>query len=150
MQYPKIHSLVPAGEFFDETAIGEGVYLTATHLTAIETELSKVNEADAQLQQKLDDAVAENTNLKEQLNGMHTEESVQALNSRIAELENQVAELGKQSSGNGSHVEGSSVVETEQKDGKKLTINDPEHPMNQEAARYLQSKQKAKAAKPKF
>ncbi len=150
MKYPKITSLVPAGEFFDESAVGEGVYLTATHLQSIEEKLAAPVEADPVLQEQLNTANASVTSLQEQVKTMHTAESVQALNDRIAALEAENKELGKGASGNGTPV---TTKEDELETGaekKAATINDADHPMNVAAASFLAGKKAAKAAKPKF
>lgn len=150
MKYSKITSLVPAGEFFDESAVDEGVYLTTTHLQALEDALSKPNEADAALQAKLDEATTQVTTLQTQMQGMHTAEAMAAKDARITALEAEVSELGKGASGNGTPVAaGNEVIETGNSN-KKVTINDAEHPTNVAAASYLAGKKAAAASKPKF
>lgn len=147
MNYKKITSLVPEGEFFDETAIGEGVYLTVNHLNAIESELGQPNTADAAIVSQLDSANLSVQQLTEQMATMHTAETVNTLNARIATLETENKELGKKSSGNGTALE---VVVEEVETGaekKKLTMNDAEHPVNVAASHFLAAKANAKKVK---
>lgn len=150
MKYPKITSLVPAGEFFDESAVGEGVYLTATHLQSIEDKLAAPVEADTALQEQLDAANASVTSLKEQVATMHTAESVKTLNDRIAELEAENKELGKKSSGNGTALE--VVVEEVETGAPKIgtSITDENHPLNQAVKEQVAAKENAKKVKSRY
>jgi predicted nuclease with TOPRIM domain len=150
MKYPKITSLVPAGEHFDESAVGEGVYLTATHLKSIEDKLAEPVAVDPVLQEQLDTANASVTSLQEQVKTMHTAESVKTLNERITTLEAENKELGKKSSGPGTPLP---VGEEEQETGgenKKVSLSDPKHPLNVAVAQEISAKKNAKDFKKNY
>jgi uncharacterized protein YPO0396 len=149
MKYPQISALVPKDEFFDESAIGEGVYLTTSHLNAVEQALSAAHTNEA-LQTQLDAAVANNATLTEQVSKMHSQESVDALNAKIVSLEAENKELGKGASGNGTVVE-TVVDELETgapKTGKSIT--DENHPLNQAVKEQVAAKENAKKVKSRY
>lgn len=148
MKYPNLNALVPEGEHFDESAINEGVYLTVAHINAIEQSLSP--EPLNQLQQQLDAANQKVTDLQNQLQQAPAADTVANLNQQIQDLKNQISQLGRQSSGTGSAVAAAAAAETEIQKTGKPTLNDADHPLNQAANSYLQAKQAAKNAKPKF
>jgi uncharacterized small protein (DUF1192 family) len=150
MKYPKITSLVPVGEFFDESAVGEGVYLTATHLQSIEDKLAAPVEADPVLQEQLNTANASVTSLQAQVATMHTAESVAELNARITALEAENKELGKRSSGTGTTLE---VVEEVIETGAPKTgtsITDENHPFNVAVKEKVASQENAKKVKSRY
>lgn len=110
MEFATITALVPIGEYFDSKAVGEGVWLSESHLVAIEKALINANNAG----ETLSAANARITALEE-LSGTQSkavsdaatalaeaEETITTHQARITELEAQVTELGKQPSGSGT------------------------------------------------
>lgn len=98
MEYPKLNSLVPQGEHFDESAInGEGVWLSTGHVNAIENFL-----ASDEVAKELETANTTIGTLNTKVSDLETAATKSA--NRITELEGQVAELGKKSSGSGTKV----------------------------------------------
>jgi len=150
MKYPNVSALVPEGEHFDESAVNEGVWLTAAHLNHIEQSLGANNSAVAQLETQLQAANNTAAQLHEQLNARPTQESLDAANATIATLQEQVKTLGKQSSGKGTSLTPVGQEKTEGGEGKVITLNDAEHPVNQAASAWLNGKKNAQASKPKF
>lgn len=124
MKYPFINSLVPEGEHFDETAVGEGIWLSATHLNAMEQNLANsaaLNNANAETITALQTDIQ----AKDDIIVGH-EVTIVANNTRIAELEAENAKMGSQPSGNGSTL----VVAQDESAEKKpapayLSDNDP-------------------------
>ena len=84
MEYTQIISLVPEGEYFDASAINEGVYLSVAHLNAIEAQLAlSAGNIEAAMQEvSAANSALDTANL-----------TVQQQASIIAALETQVAEL---------------------------------------------------------
>jgi chromosome segregation ATPase len=82
MKYNHINSMVPEGEFFDETAVNEGVWLTEGHLHNMEMAFSNNQTEIAGLQQKVQDAA-----LAEQQAAAMIMEANQTIESQRAEIE---------------------------------------------------------------
>jgi hypothetical protein len=94
MEYTNIISLVPQGEHFDPTAMNEGVWLTETHIGAIENKLASGATASTAM---ADAAVAqanEIVSLTDQLNA-----SRQVITERDATIAAQAAEIAKLKAG---------------------------------------------------
>lgn len=122
MTYPKIASLVPANEHFDESGIvNEGGFLTVAHFAAIERSLANSEAAaittaetiaarDAELSTanaNLSEANANVDSLNTTVNTLtekntNLQSKIDTHATRITELENQVAAFGSESSGTGS------------------------------------------------
>lgn len=128
MKYPKIQSLVPAGEFFDESAIiNEGGYLSVNHLNAIEANIANkeaaYNASCNILQLELDNA-------KEQLQSLTTsekklQETIAEQKTTITALNAQVTELSKVPSGTGSSTIVTGDEPTEQEIPSYLSDSNP-------------------------
>lgn len=103
MKFPNLQSLVPEGEYFDESAIvNEGGYLSINHLNAVEKQLSSAGEKITALESL-------NKNLSGQNITLQTAQTADAAMlsanaTKIAALELEVAELKKAPSGTGSNV----------------------------------------------
>lgn len=78
--FPNVLSVVPEGEHFTEEALNEGVWLTASHLQAIETTLATAQKANLGI-------VALQSGLTK------TEQSLETANARIKVLETENATL---------------------------------------------------------
>ena len=149
MKYPNINSLVPKGEHFDESAItGEGAWMTTNHVASIENHLAAQATATQTATEALNKAnttVQELTGTVETLNTAATESTnkVNTLNARILELEGEVKTLGGQSSGGGTQL---TVKEdekpTEVVTSGKVSLNSPDHPLNQMAAKRVSASKK--------
>jgi len=151
MKYPKVSALVPEAEHFDESAVNEGVWLTAAHLNNIEQALTAPAQEVADLQQQLQAANDANAQLQEQMNARPTQESLDAANATIATLQEQVKTLGGQSSGNGTHV--APVVEEKHDGGGesgKLSITDEDHPLNISVKEEVKARENAKKVKQRY
>lgn len=107
MPYTRITSLVPEGEHFDESAVGEGVWLSTGHLNSIESTLEQSTVALETAEANLTANIEQGTVIVQERN--EAQAALQTANAtiatqttRIAELEAQVAQLGKAPSGSGS------------------------------------------------
>ncbi len=139
MKYPKLNSLVPAGEHFDESAINEGVYLTTGHVNSIEETLAGHVAALNAVNVQLTEANNSITTLNEAATTSATTIKTQA--ERIVELEGQVEKLGKDASGTGTTLK--AVDETEQPEettGALPRYDSPNHPANMAAQPFLRVK----------
>lgn len=121
MKYPKITELVPANESFDESAVNEGVWLSEPHLSAIEKKTEEISAALTVSNTALETANASLATATEELNTLKatakaSETTISTQATRIAELEAQVAALGKNPSGTGS------VVITKKDDTQESTV----------------------------
>lgn len=103
MKFPKLKSLVPQGEHFDESAIvNEGGYLSINHLNAVEKELSTAGQKITALDTLNKELSDQNTALQ---NAKTSDAALLLANStKISDLEAEVAELKKAPSGPGSSV----------------------------------------------
>lgn len=150
MSYPKIKSLAPAGEHFDESAIvNEGGFLSVAHLGTIENHLVDNAAAYATLEQQFNEATASATTLQTTIDGLNTQISglndtaiasattINTQANRITELEAQVVALGGQSSGSGTVLvtkKDENVTETPV-NSAVLPFDSPDRPENQAAMR---------------
>lgn len=167
MKFPKIAALVPQGEHFDESAVNEGVWVSQNHLQGIETGLTVSEKSAADAVASLETANGTIATLTEQLTASAknvetiTAEKVNAetrieemkgeaelakkiADARITELQAEVVALGKNPSGTGTTI----VTKKDEKPAEaktgKLSLLDPEHPVNQYAAAQIAAKNKAK------
>lgn len=132
MKYPKIQELVPQGEHFDESAIlHEGGYLSTAHLAAIENDLATnapaLEQANATIEAHVSTIEELNGTITSMQTGLDTTAaSVASQTALITDLQAQIAELGKGSSGTGSklHVKEEVVVDPNAVP-KHLDDNDP-------------------------
>lgn len=167
MKYPNLISLVPEGEHFDTSAIGEGVWLSLNHLNKVEESLANAADAataaagtieehaytietlNGQIATLTADAATAKTANETQaariveLEGAHAIE-LQNANDRIAALETEVQELGKDASGTGTAVIATADENAAENHNAKLGLLDPEHPVNQYAAMQIAAKNKKK------
>lgn len=137
MKYPQLHSLVPEGEFFDESAINEGVFLSVGHVNSIEQTLLNAGTAVESVQNKLETANATISTLEE--SAIENANTISTQAQRITELESEVATLnaGKQPSGKGSVVVTKDEVVVEEKSDRVLPRYDSaDHPANRAARRF--------------
>lgn len=97
MEYTRITALVPDGEHFDASAMNEGIWLTVSHVNAIETSLEAAGGALATM-------TTERDNVQQQLAQSQTaaqtaatqaQSDLQARDAQIATLQTQVADLSK-------------------------------------------------------
>lgn len=103
MKYKKISALVPEGEHFDESAItNEGVWLSANHLNAIESEMQQGDTALDAVAAQITDLSIERDSAREE--AAQATETIATQNQTITELQAQVSELGKRSSGKGTVI----------------------------------------------
>lgn len=123
----------------------DGMFLQPEEATTIDNALANATA----LQTQLDTANASVTALQAQVAGMHSAESVAALNARITDLEAENKELGKGASGNGTVVETSVEVETTSNNGKP-SITDANHPLNKAVAEEVAAKENAKKVKARY
>lgn len=140
MKYPKIESLVPEKEFFDASAVGDGVWLTVGHLNGIESALENAesNTASAlvSLEQNLNEVNASSDALKVELEAaketvVEKDSTITTQAAKIVELETKVAELGGQSSGaGGSNTNTPGDAAPIGGATAKISFDSPEHPAN--------------------
>ena len=160
MKYPKIKSLVPQGEHFDESAIvNEGGYISVAHLDALEKTLGEnataisghaaalqtANDATTAAEAKVTPLTEEIATLKNEK--LALEQKNADLKEKNKKLKAKNEELGGQSSdeGGGTPLPTSAAAEIKKEEtGKKPGLMDANHPANLQAAAYLQ-RQKAKS-----
>lgn len=138
MKYPKLNSLVPAGEHFDESAVnGEGVWLSTGHVASIEAALAEDNsEALSTATKQVTDLTESIATLNASVETTNIEKT--ALAARVLELEAENARLGGKSSGTGTVL---NTTEDPNTEGKKMpSYLDDSAPENQ----WLDSKMKRK------
>jgi hypothetical protein len=144
MKYKNLNATVPQGEHFDESAIsGEGVWLSTSHVDAIENVLAGNADAYTALQDSLVTAQNLIATHEASISGLETDLNVAndtlANNAnRIIELEADIAELNGNASGSGSTV-GANAAEG-QEDGKTPVYLDDNHPINMAADRHVKRK----------
>jgi Tfp pilus assembly protein FimV len=88
MEYTNIISLVPQGENFDASVVGEGVWLTEPHLNAIETRLTDSAAATTALQETIQTSVQQIQSLTDQLTAANS-----TITARDATIAAQAAEI---------------------------------------------------------
>jgi hypothetical protein len=147
MKFPKISALVPQGEHFDESAVNEGVWMSESHLSSIESALVTAETATAETATQLETANASIVTLTEEvsaekinLSTAQTTISTQA--ARIAALEAEVVALGQKPSGKGTNL-------PKEKDDSAEEVEKPSYasdsnPANAWIDKQLALKQKAK------
>ena len=94
MEYTNIISLVPQGEHFDPTAMNEGVWLTESHINAIESSLGTYTSAGTVAQETINDRDQQIQSLTDQLNA-----SKQVVTERDATIATQAAEIERLKAG---------------------------------------------------
>lgn len=110
MTYKHIQNLVPQTEHFDESGIiNEGGFLSVAHLNNIEQTLATTSPALEQANAAIEAHVATIEELNSTIASMQTGLDTTAASAAsqaalITELQNQVTELGKASSGTGSKL----------------------------------------------
>jgi chromosome segregation ATPase len=143
MPYTRIISLVPDGEHFDASAIGEGVWLSTGHLNSIESSLEQNGAAfetsEATIKTLNEEMAIANTSLETAVSELGEKNTtIQTQSARITELEAQVAALGKAPSGSGSTL----VVEKDETVDKAPVPSylDENNPANQYADKRISKK----------
>ena len=109
MEYPFIQSVVPEGEHFDSSAVGEGVWMSVNHFNALEARGIRLHEDVATIQGALDSETLALQKANETIAELETRnaEAATSLNSHAAvikDLQLQIAEHGKKSSGSGTTI----------------------------------------------
>jgi chromosome segregation ATPase len=143
MPYTRIISLVPDGEHFDASAIGEGVWLSTGHLNSIENSLEQNGAAfetsEATIKTLNEEMAIANTALETAVSELGEKNTtIQTQSARITELEAQVAALGKAPSGSGSTL----VVDKDETVDKAAVPSylDESNPANQYADKRISKK----------
>lgn len=143
MSYPKILAAVPTGEHFDESAVNEGVWLSATHLSSVEAALTEAETVTTAAENTLTLKEEELATATASLATAETDKS--ALQTSLAEkeatiatLQAEVVALGKQPSGTGSSL-GKSKDEGSEAVPVPSYLSD-ENPINQWADKHLPKK----------
>lgn len=157
MKYPRIATLVPQGEHFDESAIiNEGGFLSVGHLSGIEAALENNNlEALEQANATITDLTNERDNTALELSA--AQENLETANNtiathgqRIIELEGQLAQFTGGPSGEGSVVtvgDGSVVDDNTEKPEPKSALSKEDHPVNAQIRRQIAAKKEKEAIK---
>ncbi|THU34241.1 hypothetical protein FAM09_24800 [Niastella caeni] len=101
MSYPRITALVPQGEYFDSTALNEGIWVTTGHFNAIENALETVNGSVTTLTTERDNLQQQLTQAQQdaQTAATQAQNDLQARDNTIASLQNQIATLKKSPAG---------------------------------------------------
>lgn len=142
-KYIKVTALVPNGEHFDESAVGEGVWLSANHLNSIEGALAIHDTALQAVQTQLDAAnltagtnTATINDLTTQLSTANT--TISDRDAEIVRLNAEVTRLSGKPSGSGTKVIGAKADESaEEKETTGVRFDDPNHPANVAADKAL-------------
>lgn len=118
----------------------EGLFLQPEELTAVDKALAPKEDKTAEL-------TAENTRLQTELTAMtsgqaETQRQLDASNARITTLEAENKKLGGQSSGTGTTVTTTEDETVKEKTNGKVSLNDPEHPLNKYASSKIGAKKK--------
>ncbi len=133
MKYPKLNSVVPAGEHFDESAINEGVYLTTGHVNNIESALVAGAQASADLQTANTTIDGLNTTVSGlQKTDGEKDTTINTQKQKITELEAAVQKLGGEPSGPGTVVKPAAKEEVvkETVDEGLPKFDSADHPAN--------------------
>jgi hypothetical protein len=144
MKYKNIQELVPAGEYFDESAIvNEGGYLSIKHLQAIEERLEEntlENDSTEQALQIANENISSQQADIDQLKKEAAENTatIASQAKKIASLEKKLAEAGQEESGNGTTLVTLVDEISEIKKSSGLpSYKDPEHPANKLAGKWV-------------
>jgi hypothetical protein len=112
----------------------EGIFLQPEEAAKIDTALATAGSAEESATQ-LTTAQARVTELEGQLATANT--NLTTSQARVTELEAEVKTLGGKSSGTGSTV--TATEDEAPKEGKKITLNSPEHPLNVAAKKRVEA-----------
>src|SRR4051812_37446412 len=101
MEYTRITALVPDGEHFDASAMNEGIWLTVSHVNAIETSLEASGGAMAAMTTERDNRHQQlpQSQAAAQTAATQAQSDLQARDAQIATLQTQVADLSKKPAG---------------------------------------------------
>lgn len=134
-----ILALVPKGEHFDQAlaTVNEGIYLTEGHLQNIEDALT----ASESVNDMVTDRDGQITRLQGEINDL--EDASATKDARIAELEQEVATLGKEPSGTGSSA-GAPAADDSPEATKKPSYLADETPINQWVDKELKYRERFK------
>jgi len=139
MKYPKVTALVPEKEHFDSSVIGEGVWMTVGHVSAIEGALqaqeTATAEAVATLQTTLTETkdsleIAETSVTALTATVSEKETTISTQSAKIQELEAKVLELGGKPSGIGSTTTAPLDTPPPAPTSGAIPFDSPEHPAN--------------------
>lgn len=141
MKYPKIASLVPQGEHFDESAIvNEGGWVSTQHLTSIESTLASLDGMVPKSELDAANAIAtahEATIAEMQTAATASQAAIATHEAKITELNSTIAVLAKRSSGKTGSTVGAGKSDENAKEevtSSRPKYNDPNHPANKAAA----------------
>lgn len=97
MNYPRITALVPQGEYFDSTALNEGIWLTTGHFNAIENALESGNGSVATLTTERDNLQQQLTQARQdaQTAATQAQNNLQTRDQQISNLQTEIANLKK-------------------------------------------------------
>lgn len=123
----------------------EGIFLQPEEAAAIDAAL--VTDGEDKTAEKLEEANAKVTELTAQLNDSNDKLAKKkakhdAAKLRIAQLEAENKELGGQSSGSGTTLPTTEDETADKNKSGKVSLNNPEHPLNKDATRRLNAKAK--------
>lgn len=128
----------------DHETDGEGLFLQPEEAEVLNTALTNNATAAADLvtaNATIETMTTEIAGLKTAAETAATTAQTQA--NRITELEGEVAKLGGQSSGKGTKLAVAAEVETVTTE-TSVSLNDPEHPLNKYANRFIKKKKNDK------
>lgn len=156
MKYPRIATLVPQGEHFDESAIiNEGGFLSVGHLSGIEAALENNNvEALEQANATITDLTNERDNTALELSA--AQENLETANGTIAERDTTIVELQAQLAQFTSNASGqgtvTTVVEVVENNGEgastpKSALSKEDHPVNAQIRRQIEAKKQKESLK---
>lgn len=134
-KYKNITALVPAGEHFDESAVGEGVWVSTNHLNGIESALEANAEAVQAVQTQLDAATetvnANAVRIEQITNELTTANStITERDAEITRLNAEVTRLSGKPSGSGTKLAGVKADITAEEEENTVKYDDPNHPAN--------------------
>ena len=117
----------------------EGLFLQPEEAAAIDKVIGN-NASNEKAAEEL--ATAKETIIRLEGEATATAEKTTALNNRITELEAENKTLGAQSSGNGTTLETKEDTNKPEEKSGKMTLNSPDHPLNQFANRKIAASKK--------
>jgi len=115
----------------------EGLFLQPEEAAAIDTALgNEVEDKSEEVTRLTNELATANSSLTTAQTGLQT------ANNRIAELEAENKKLGGQSSGTGTKLTTTEDEAPKEKTNGKISLNDPNHPLNKYASSKIGAKKK--------
>ena len=101
MELTNVIAAVPEGEHFDATAVNEGIWVSQTHMAAIESKLAENASKVSGLEEQLGTANADHATAVDALNGQlaTAQETINANAQTIADLQAEIATLKASAAG---------------------------------------------------